>query len=129
MRELPGEVLLREGSVAVGEVSELTRSIIEEPLHGLLGALQLPRHLLRLADALDEALVRLPAAVVAVGSIADAPVITAHEGVCCAVLLEAGEGGLVVSQTQELGEVVGGWLRVVGWLHLGIGVLVLFIGH
>ena len=62
-------------------------------------------------------------------SIADAPLITAHEGVCSAVLLEAGEGGLVVSQTQELGGVVGDWLRVVGWLHLGIVALVLFIGH
>ncbi len=63
------------------------------------------------------------------GSIADAPVISAHEGVCFAVLLEAGEGGSVVSQTQELGEVVGGWLTVVGWLHLEIVALLLFIGH
>lgn len=37
--ELPIEVLLHEGLVEVSEVSEPTRSIIEETLHGLFGVL------------------------------------------------------------------------------------------
>ena len=81
MGELPIEIVLSECSVAVSEISELTRSTVEKPLHSLLSTLKPLGYLLRLVYDCEEVLVLFPIAVSTMQSLANASLIIAHEWV------------------------------------------------